>query len=170
MWPKVIAQLVELLPHLSRLVPMADKFLSSKANSEKANEAAMVAMAEGVRGDLGQVLALHKGIDELRCADHGDAKVARLDCRGIKHGSNSRNDPVAHIPRRQLFRGRDYLVADHDNRIGIGSPNIDAQPGLHCAQRVLHLIQLLAALPAGRRALATLPCRPWGQNPRAGSL
>jgi len=62
MWPKVIAQLVELLPHLSRLVPMADKFLSSKATSEKANEAAMVAMAEGVRGDLGQVTKAHIGL------------------------------------------------------------------------------------------------------------
>ena len=62
MWPKVFVQLVELLPHLSRLVPMADKFLSSKAAAEKANEAAMVAMAEGVRGDLGQVTKAHLGL------------------------------------------------------------------------------------------------------------
>src|SRR5271170_2479084 len=62
MWPKVFMQLVELLPHLSRLVPMADKFLSSKAAAEKANEAAMVAMAEGVRGDLGQVTKAHLGL------------------------------------------------------------------------------------------------------------
>jgi len=41
---------------------MADKFLSSKATSEKANEAAMVAMAEGVRGDLGQVTKAHIGL------------------------------------------------------------------------------------------------------------
>ena len=53
MWPKVIAQLFELLPHISRLVPMADKYFSSKAANEKANEAALIAMAEGVRGDLG---------------------------------------------------------------------------------------------------------------------
>jgi chromosome segregation ATPase len=62
MWPKVFAQLIELLPHLTRLVPMADKFLSSKAAAEKANEAAMVAMAEGVRGDLGQVTKAHLGL------------------------------------------------------------------------------------------------------------
>jgi hypothetical protein len=49
MWPKVIAQLFELLPHISRLLPMADKFLSSKAAAEKANEAALAAMAEGVQ-------------------------------------------------------------------------------------------------------------------------
>jgi hypothetical protein len=62
MWPKVIAQLFELLPHITRLVPMADKFLSSKAAAEKANEAAFTAMAEGVRGDLGQVTKAHVGL------------------------------------------------------------------------------------------------------------
>ena len=62
MWPKVLAQLFELLPHVSRLVPMADKFFHSKTASEKANEAALSAMAEGVRGDLGQVTQAHAGI------------------------------------------------------------------------------------------------------------
>jgi predicted phage tail protein len=62
MWPKVIAQLFELLPHITRLVPMADRYLSSKTASEKANETAMAAMAEGVRGDLGQVTKAHAGL------------------------------------------------------------------------------------------------------------
>jgi chromosome segregation ATPase len=62
MWPKVIAQLFELLPHISRLLPMADKYFNQKAAAEKANEAAMVAMAEGVRGDLGQVTKAHMGL------------------------------------------------------------------------------------------------------------
>jgi chromosome segregation ATPase len=62
MWPKVLLQLFELLPHISRLVPMADKYLSTKTASEKANEAAMAAMAEGVRGDLGQVTKAHAGL------------------------------------------------------------------------------------------------------------
>jgi len=62
MWPKVIAQLFELLPHISRLLPMADKYFNSKAAAEKANEAALAAMAEGVRGDLGQVTKAHAGL------------------------------------------------------------------------------------------------------------
>jgi exonuclease VII large subunit len=41
---------------------MADKYLSSKTASEKATEAAMAAMAEGVRGDLGQVTRAHAGL------------------------------------------------------------------------------------------------------------
>ena len=55
-------QLFELLPHISRLVPMADKYFSQKAAAEKANEAALAAMAEGVRGDLGQVAKAHAGL------------------------------------------------------------------------------------------------------------
>jgi len=62
MWPKVLAQLFELLPHLARLVPMADKFFASRTASEKANEAAMAAMAEGVRGDLSQLTEAHSGL------------------------------------------------------------------------------------------------------------
>jgi hypothetical protein len=84
MWPKVIAQLIELLPHVSRLIPMADKFLSSKAASERASEAALVAMAEGVRGDLGQVTKAHAGLyrqlqdQSALIAEVGeDAKAAR---------------------------------------------------------------------------------------------
>ncbi len=62
MWPKVIAQLFELLPHISRLIPMADRYFTTRTASEKATEAAMTAMAEGVRGDLGQVSKAHAGL------------------------------------------------------------------------------------------------------------
>jgi chromosome segregation ATPase len=76
MWPKVIAQLFELLPHITRLVPMADKYLSSKTASEKANEAAMAAMAEGVRGDLGQVTQAHAGL--YRQLQEQSAQIAEV--------------------------------------------------------------------------------------------
>lgn len=76
MWPKVIAQLFELLPHMTRLVPMADKYLSSKTASEKATEAAMAAMAEGVRGDLGQVTKAHAGL--YRQLQDQSAQIAQV--------------------------------------------------------------------------------------------
>lgn len=62
MWPKVLMQLFELLPHVTRLVPMADKYFSQRSATEKANEATLMAMAEGVRGDLGQVTKAHAGL------------------------------------------------------------------------------------------------------------
>jgi hypothetical protein len=76
MWPKLIAQLFELLPHITRIVPMADKYLSSRTASEKANEAAMAAMAEGVRGDLGQVTKAHAGL--YRQLQDQSAQIAAL--------------------------------------------------------------------------------------------
>jgi septal ring factor EnvC (AmiA/AmiB activator) len=62
MWPKAIAQLIELLPHVSRLLPMADRFLNAKTADAEASRSAMQQMAEGLRGDLGQVTASHAGL------------------------------------------------------------------------------------------------------------
>ena len=73
MWPKM---LIELLPHLSRLVPMWEKFLTSRAANDKASENALAAMAEGVRGDLGQVTAAHAGL--YRQLQDQSAQIALL--------------------------------------------------------------------------------------------
>lgn len=81
MWPKLLAQLFELLPHLARLVPMADKFFSSRAAAEKANEAAFAAMAEGVRGDLGQVTKAHASL--YRQLQEQGAQIAEV-AEGVK--------------------------------------------------------------------------------------
>jgi hypothetical protein len=62
MWPKAISSLIELAPHVARLVPMADRFFSSKSAEADASRTAMQQMAEGLRGDLGQVTASHAGL------------------------------------------------------------------------------------------------------------
>lgn len=62
MWPKVFAQLLEVLPHVSRLIPMADMFFATKSASDKANEAALAALAEDVRTELGKVTSAHEGL------------------------------------------------------------------------------------------------------------
>jgi septal ring factor EnvC (AmiA/AmiB activator) len=62
MWPKVLMQLFELLPHVTRLVPVADRYFSSRSASEKVNQAALAAMAEGVQANLGQVTQAHAGL------------------------------------------------------------------------------------------------------------
>jgi len=62
MWPKALSQLIELAPHITRLLPMADRFLLSKTASEEAARNAMEQMADGLRGDLGQVTAAHAGL------------------------------------------------------------------------------------------------------------
>jgi len=62
MWPKALAQLIELAPHITRLLPLADRFFQSKSADAEASRTAMEQMAEGLRGDLGQVTASHAGL------------------------------------------------------------------------------------------------------------
>ncbi len=62
MWPKVLLQLFELLPHVTRLVPVADKYFAQRSASEKASQVTLAAMAEDVRGDLGQVTKAHEAL------------------------------------------------------------------------------------------------------------
>jgi chromosome segregation ATPase len=76
MWPKVLMQLVELLPHATRLIPVADRYFASKQAGEKANEAALLAMAEGVQADLGQVTAAHAGL--YRKMQEQEAQIAEM--------------------------------------------------------------------------------------------
>ncbi len=59
MWPKM---LFELLPHFTRLLPMADKYLSTRSASEKAQEAALASLAAEVRGELGKATEAQGGI------------------------------------------------------------------------------------------------------------
>jgi hypothetical protein len=89
MWPRVLAQLVELLPHLARVLPMADKYFSSKAKTEKATEAAMAAMAEGMRGDLGQVAKAHAGLYQQLQEQSAQLAEMRNDVKGLRTAMES---------------------------------------------------------------------------------
>jgi hypothetical protein len=62
MWPKAFAQLIELAPHVTRLIPVADRFFQNKSASEETHRRAMEAMAEGLRSDIGQATAAHEGL------------------------------------------------------------------------------------------------------------
>ena len=72
----------------------ADRYFSASNASERATEAAMVAMAEGVRGDLGQVTKAHAGLYRL------------LQEQGIE---------IAHVSE-ELKRAR-LAIEQHDHRL-----------------------------------------------------
>ena len=55
-----LPQLVELLPHVSRVVPMADKYLAQR----NANDAKLEQVAQSMRGDLGKVAKAHIALAE----------------------------------------------------------------------------------------------------------
>lgn len=76
MWPKVLMQLFELLPHVSRLVPMADKYFSQRSVAEKANQAAFAEMAQGIRGNISQVTKAHDAL--YRQLQDQNAQIADL--------------------------------------------------------------------------------------------
>ena len=89
MWPKAISQLIELLPHVSRLLPMADRFLNAKTADAEASRSAMQQMAEGLRGDLGQVTASHAGL--YRQLNEQSEKLSDLstDVAAVRHSVES---------------------------------------------------------------------------------
>jgi len=84
MWPRVLMQLVELLPHAARLIPVADRYFASKSAAEQANMAALAAMSEGVQADLGQVTKAHAGL--YRQLQEQGAQVAAVgdDVRKVR--------------------------------------------------------------------------------------
>mgnify|MGYP001551204398 FL=1 len=106
MWPKVIAQLFELLPHIARVLPMADKFFTSKAAAEKANEAALAAMAEGVRGDLGQVTRAHAGL--YRQLQDQSAQIAEVaeDLKQTRRAVEQRDHQIEALSKQLTSLGR----------------------------------------------------------------
>jgi uncharacterized coiled-coil protein SlyX len=56
MWPRLIAQLVELLPHVTRLIPLADRYLTTRSAAEggvdPSSHAALTQLTEALRSDL----------------------------------------------------------------------------------------------------------------------
>lgn len=72
MWPKLLMQLVEFLPHATRLMPLADRYLNANAANASsadaleateraihANAVALNGVSEQVQGSLGQVARAH---------------------------------------------------------------------------------------------------------------
>jgi hypothetical protein len=83
--------LFDLLPHLTRLVPMADRFFATRTASEKANEAALAALATTVRADLTQLGDTHAGLSQqladqtaILTATAQDAARARIAIQSVE--------------------------------------------------------------------------------------
>lgn len=62
MWPRLISQLIELLPHATRLVPMADNFLAARREGEQAKANAIADLADTLRTDVGRVADSYNGL------------------------------------------------------------------------------------------------------------
>jgi hypothetical protein len=87
MWPKALAQLLELAPHVTRLVPVADRYLQSKAEVRDSQRRALEQMADGLRGDMGH---LAEGM-------RGDLTQLAAAQAGIYHQLNQQSETLAKI-------------------------------------------------------------------------
>ena len=101
MWPKAIAQLIELLPHVARLLPMADRFLNAKTTAAEASRNAMEQMAEGLRGDLGQVTASHAGLYRQLNDQSAQLSALSIDLRSTQQSVEAMNARLARIESAQ---------------------------------------------------------------------
>jgi septal ring factor EnvC (AmiA/AmiB activator) len=96
MWPKVLAQLIELLPHAARLLPMADRFFQAKSQGD----AETLKAIEGLRSDVGQTTAAHASL--YRQINEQGERVAALaeDTRAMRAAVNAAEEHVAVMEKR----------------------------------------------------------------------
>jgi chromosome segregation ATPase len=59
MWPKL---LLDLLPHFSRLLPVADKYLARISANEKAQATELAALSAAVRKQMGRAAEVQAGV------------------------------------------------------------------------------------------------------------
>ena len=103
MWPKAITSLIELAPHITRLVPMADRFFNSKSAESEASRTAMEQMAEGLRGDLGQVTASHAGLYRQLNDQSAQLSAIAADIRSMKLAMDASEARLARMHRLQTL-------------------------------------------------------------------
>ena len=96
MWPKL---LFDLLPHFSRLVPMADKYFSSRSSTDKAQAAAMAALAADVRGELGKVAEAHEGLSRQLQQQGTQVSELAVDVTRARMGVESVEERVAKLEK-----------------------------------------------------------------------
>jgi hypothetical protein len=96
----VLKQLVELLPHVSRLVPIAERYFSTKAAGDRSNELALAAIAEGMQADMGQVTKAHAGL--YRQIQEQGAQIAGIgdEVRHVRGALETSERKVAALEQR----------------------------------------------------------------------
>ncbi len=73
MWP----MLLELLPHFTRLVPLADKYFSGRGAQDKAHAAALVLLGEEMRAGLSAADEANAGVQQaLKAQGERIAEIA----------------------------------------------------------------------------------------------
>jgi chromosome segregation ATPase len=108
MWPKL---LMELLPHFSRLMPVADKYLTNRDASDKAQQAALAALEAGVRGQVRHVVEEQAGIrSQLQEQSVQVAQIA-VEVTRVRMGMESAEERLAKLEKSAALTQRLLWVA-----------------------------------------------------------
>jgi cobalamin biosynthesis Mg chelatase CobN len=83
MWPKM---LFEVLPHIGRLVPMAEKFFATRGAREAEEQASLNTMAETLRSELGRVSAASAGVQQALAAQAEQTGATAVEVTRIRIG------------------------------------------------------------------------------------
>jgi chromosome segregation ATPase len=106
MWPKALAQLIELAPHIARLLPMADRFFQSKNAPDEAARGQVEAMAESLREDLAKIGAVNQSLyRQLNQQSQRFSDIAEL-ARAAKEAADSAELRAAAMEKRLIATNR----------------------------------------------------------------
>ncbi|HWB33549.1 MAG TPA: hypothetical protein VG714_10265 [Acidobacteriaceae bacterium] len=97
MWPKM---LLELLPHLTRLVPLADRYLTSRSVDDQAHAAAVAALGEEMRSGLGRVDEIHAGLQQALKEQGEQIAEAGMEATRARMAAEQVEQRVAKLERR----------------------------------------------------------------------
>ncbi len=92
--------LLDLLPHFTRLVPLADKYFSNRGDQDKAHAAALAALGEEVRGGLDRVDEAHAGLQQALKEQSEQIVEAGVEATRARMAVESMEARVAKLERR----------------------------------------------------------------------
>jgi DNA-binding FrmR family transcriptional regulator len=100
MWPKALAQLIELAPYIARMLPTADRYLQSRAASDAATREALAKFGDEVRADINRVTGSHEGI--YRQLNEQGERFAQLteQMTAVRTAAESAEERVAALEQR----------------------------------------------------------------------
>jgi chromosome segregation ATPase len=103
MWPKALAQLLELLPHIARLLPAADRFLLARVASDETAHHTLEETTEGLRSDLRRVSASYEGL--YRQLNEQTALIAQMteEAKAARAAAEAADERAAGLERRLSF-------------------------------------------------------------------
>jgi chromosome segregation ATPase len=100
MWPKALAQLIELAPYIARMLPTADRYLQSRVANDEATREALAKIGADVRADIGRASAAHESI--YRQLNEQGEKFVQLNeqMTAVREAAEAAEERVAALEQR----------------------------------------------------------------------